>query len=69
MCGMYRIETMVKSLEILQNLPGHLERQQACHSLTESLLAAVRPLVRADVHSIDVSPLQQYLYVYAKLGR
>ena len=64
-----RIETMHRSLQILQNLPGHEERQQTCESLSEALLAALRPRVRRDIVSLDLSPLHEYLYVYEKLSR
>lgn len=64
-----RIETMYKSLDILQNLPGHEERKETCESLSDALLAALRPKVRKDIVSSDLSPLHEYLYVYEKLGK
>jgi hypothetical protein len=64
-----RIETMYKSLDILQNLPGHEERKETCESLSDALLAALRPRVRKDIVSSDLSPLHEYLYVYEKLGK
>ena len=60
---------MVKSLEILQNMPGHEERKEACASLTEQLLSVVRPRVRAEIGGTELTSLHEYLYVYGKLGR
>jgi hypothetical protein len=64
-----RIETMYRSLEILQNLPGHDERKETCEALSGALLAALRPRVRRDIVNLDLSPLHEYLYVYDRLGR
>ena len=64
-----RIETMHRSLTILQNLPSHDERKETFESLSEALLAALRPRVRRDIVSLDLSPLHEYLYVYEKLNR
>jgi hypothetical protein len=64
-----RIETMFRSLDILKNLPGNEERQETCESFKESLLLALRPRVRRDVAGTDIAPLQEYLYVFQKLGR
>ena len=66
---MTRIETMYWSLDILHNLPGHEERKETCETLSCALLAALRPRVRRDILNLDLSPLQEYLYVYQKLGR
>ena len=66
-CG--RIETMYRSLEILQNLPGHDERKLTCETLSDALLAALRPRVRRDIVNLDLSPLHEYLYVYERLGK
>ena len=66
---MIRIETMYRSLDILHNLPGHEERKETCETLSCALLAALRPRVRRDILNLDLSPLQEYLYVYQKLGR
>lgn len=63
------IETMFRSLDILKNLPGNLEREETCETFKNSLLSALRPIVRRDVAGIDIAPLQEYLYVFQKLGR
>lgn len=60
---------MYRSLEILQNLPGHPERKETCESLSLALLTALRPRVRRDIVNLDLTPLHEYLYVYEKLGR
>ena len=60
---------MYRSLGILHNLPGHEERLETCTSLSDALLAALRPRVRSDIVNSDLSPLHEYLYVYEKLGR
>ena len=60
---------MYRSLGMLHNLPGHEERQETCETLSDALLAALRPRVRHDIVSLDLSPLHEYLYVYDKLGR
>jgi len=64
-----RIEAMFRSLDILKNLPGNEERQETCESFKESMLNALRPRVRRDILAADLSPLQEYLYVFQKLGR
>lgn len=64
-----RIETMYKSLAILKNLPGNMEREETCETFKNSLLTALRPIVRRDVAGLDTTPLQEYLYVFKKLGR
>jgi hypothetical protein len=64
-----RIETMYRSLAILKNLPGNLEREETCETFKNSLLSALRPIVRRDVAGADIAPLQEYLYVFKKLGR
>jgi hypothetical protein len=64
-----RIETMYKSLDILQNMPGHEERKATCEALSNSLLSTLRPRVRRDISGLDLSPLHEYLYAYDKLGR
>lgn len=64
-----RIETMFKSLDILKNLPGNEEREETCEAFSSSLLSALRPVVTKEVYGLDVSPLQEYLYVFRKLGR
>jgi hypothetical protein len=66
---LYRIETMYRSLAILQNLPGNEERAETCETFKNSLLNALRPIVRRDVAGIDVAPLKEYLYVFQKLDR
>lgn len=65
----YRIETMYRSLAILKNLPGNLEREETCETFKNSLLSALRPIVRRDIANSDISPLQEYIYVFKKLGR
>lgn len=60
---------MFRSLDILKNLPGNLEREETCETFKNSLLSALRPIVRRDVAGIDIAPLQEYLYVFKKLGR
>ena len=60
---------MFRSLDILRNLPGNEERQQTCEEFKDSLLGALRPRLRRDVHASELSPLQEYLYVFQKLGR
>jgi hypothetical protein len=60
---------MVKSLEILQHMPGHDDRVEVCRSITDSLLGTVRPKLREDITGRDLAPLREYLYVYNKLGR
>lgn len=60
---------MFKSLEILKNLPGNEERQSTCDSFKESLLSAVRPRLQRDVAGDDLTPLQEYFYVFQKLDR
>lgn len=64
-----RIETLYNSLSILQNMPGHDEREGSCTKLTEKLLSNVAPRIRADMMSDNLTPLRDYLYVYEKLGR
>jgi len=64
-----RVASMLFSLDILQNMPGHDERKETCLALIDSLLSALRPRVRRDVVGLDVSPLFEYLYVYEKLDR
>ena len=65
----FRVEVMVKSLDILQHMPGHAGRVEVCASLTESLLAIVRPKLAAEMMHGDVDNLQEYVYVYSRLGR
>jgi len=60
---------MYKSLAILKNLPGNIEREETCETFKNSLLTALRPIVRRDVAGLDTTPLQEYLYVFKKLGR
>lgn len=64
-----RIETMYKSLDILQNMPGHEERKETCETLSNLLLSTLRPRVRRDIAGLDLSPLHEYLYAYNKLGK
>lgn len=58
---------MFRSCEVLRNMPGHDERVTTCDKFRESLLSALRPRVRHDVTTANVSPLHEYLYVYDKL--
>ena len=60
---------MYRSLAILKNLPGNLEREETCETFKNSLLSALRPIVRRDIANSDISPLQEYIYVFKKLGR
>ena len=60
---------MYRSLAILKNLPGNLEREETCETFKNSLLSALRPIVRRDISNSDISPLQEYIYVFKKLGR
>ena len=64
-----RLETMFRSCSVLKNMPGHEERISTCEKFRESLLTALRPRVRQDVTTSDVSPLHEYLYVYDKLSK
>lgn len=64
-----RIEIMVKSLDILQHMPGHAGRVETCAALTESLLAIVRPKLTVELNQEDVDPLLEYVIIYTKLGR
>ena len=65
----YSIETLHKSLDILQYLPGHEERQQTRDSLSENLISALQTRVYADITGSDISVIQDYLYVYERLER
>lgn len=60
---------MIKSLEILKNVPGHAERAAECESVISSLFSALQPKIRSDVSAMNVSALKEYIYVYDKLGR
>ena len=60
---------MVKSLDILQHMPGHAGRVETCAALTESLLAIVRPKLTVELNQEDVDPLLEYVIIYTKLGR
>ena len=60
---------MFRSLAVLRNLPGNEEREETCETFKNSLLAALRPIVRRDVAGMDIAPLQEYLYVFQNLGR
>lgn len=64
-----RIATMYKSLQILQKMPGHEEREETYESLSHTLLGALKPRVRRDLAALDLSPLHEYIYVYDKMGR
>lgn len=64
-----RVETMIKSLNVLKNVPGHAERSQECSSVVSSLFSALQPKIRSDVAAMNVSALKEYIYVYEKLGR
>lgn len=72
-----RIEVMIRSLGILKNLPGNEERETTCDTFKTSLLSQLRPKMKRDVsggsseaHAVDlIAPLQEYLYVFQKLGR
>jgi hypothetical protein len=60
---------MFKSLEILQNLPGNEEREETCENFKNLLLDTVRPRVRKVIKENELSQLQEYVYVFEKLGR
>lgn len=60
---------MFRSLEILENMPGHEDRLETCNALSEQLLLSVRPQVRKDIGGLDLTTLHEYLYVYDKLGK
>jgi len=60
---------MHRSLDILQNIPGHEERRETYSTLSNNLLSQLRPKVRRDIVGFDFSSLREYLYVYEKLGR
>ena len=60
---------MHRSLEILGNIPGHDERKETYLQLSNTLLSILRPRVRRDVVGFDMTPLNEYLHVYNKLGR
>lgn len=60
---------MYRSLEILRNISGHEERQATYKELSDTLLSAMRPQVMRDVLGDDYTPLQEYFYVYEKLGK
>jgi len=60
---------MFRSLAILKSLPGNEEREQTCETFKNSLLTALRPILRRDVAGVDIAPLKEYLYVFQKLGR
>ena len=64
-----RIATMYKSLQVLQKMPGHEEREETYQSLSHTLLGALKPRVRRDLAALDLSPLHEYIYVYDKMGR
>lgn len=71
-----RIETMFRSLDVLREMPGHAERQEACVSYRSSLLAALLPSIRSQLTSSTAEEvegtggsLREYLYVFRKLGR
>lgn len=64
-----KIETMQHSLAVLRNLPGGEERQATYDAFKNSLLNALRPIVRRDIIGMDVAPLKEYLYVFSKLER
>ena len=48
---------------------GHDERITTCEKFRESLLSALRPRLRQDVTTADLTPLREYLYVYDKLDK
>jgi hypothetical protein len=60
---------MFKSLEILQNLPGNEEREETCENFKSLLLDSVRPRVRIVIKDNELAQLQEYVYVFQKLGR
>eukprot|EP01033_Poteriospumella_lacustris_P000178 gene178-119_t len=63
-----RISTMFHSLEVLKNLPGHEDRQENCHKFRSTLLDALRPNVQRELLNMNISALQEYAYVFNKLG-
>ena len=60
---------MIKSLDVLKNVPGHPEWAQECDSVIAALFSALQPKIRSDVSSMNVAALKEYIYVYEKLGR
>lgn len=65
----HRVENMIKSLEVLKNVPGHAERSQECEAVISALFSALEPKIRSDVSAMNLSALKEYIYVYEKLGR
>lgn len=64
-----RVETMLRSLDILKHLSGHEERAEVCGVFRDSLIDALKPKVQRDIIGYDLAPLYESLYVYDKLGR
>ncbi len=60
---------MFHSLEILKNLPGHEDRQENCQKFRTTLLDALRPNVQKELVTMNITALQEYSYVFRKLGR
>eukprot|EP01039_Chlorochromonas_danica_P008738 gene8738-9631_t len=64
-----RIETMFKSLEVLRELPGHEEREKSCISYRDALLGALLPALQSSFDPLDITRLEEYLYVFRKVNR
>jgi hypothetical protein len=60
---------MFRSLKILEKLPGHDERKSTCETMKISLLQSLAPKVKRGILSNDFILLQDFLYVYKKMGR
>ena len=60
---------MMKSLEVLKNVPGHSDRAHTCESMISSLFEALQPKIQTDISTMNVAALKEYIYVYDKLGR
>lgn len=60
---------MFHSLELLKHLPGHEDRQENCHKFRSTLLDALRPNVQKELSTMNTAALQEYAYVFRKLGR
>jgi hypothetical protein len=59
---------MFHSLELLKHLPGHEDRQENCHKFRSTLLDALRPNVQKELSTMNTAALQEYAYVFRKLG-
>lgn len=60
---------MFKSLEVLRELPGHEEREKACISYRDALLSALLPALQSSFDPLDITRLEEYLYVFRKVNR